>query len=483
MKPLIHGCEALVVGTGAGGAVAGETLASAGVDTIIVEAGNYYKKEDHGNSYDGLINMYLNAASTITFGKPPISITLGNAVGGTTAINSSTCFRPPEKKVKSWGGPSWEELLPYMERVEKRIHVHRVEENILGGNWKALKRGCDKLGIEIKPLSHNVKDCKGRGICQYGCPEGAKQSTDISFIPQAISSGATLLTKHRVEKLIIENHRVAGVKGISDQGPFEIRANKTIISMGAMRTPVFLKKNKFPDPSGKIGKGLQIHPASRVVAEFEETINGHKGLPQGAFIDKWTDRDIMLEGIFLPPGLLFSMMPVSGAKLKDLMAKYTNLSAFGVMVSDSSTGVVRKGHFGTPFFAIYNMNKRDTENMHFGIARICEIYLAAGARKIYSGFHPVPELYNESDLVKLENTKPSASDFEIGAFHPLGTCPMGEKKSGAIVDFSLKSHIMDDFYIMDGSVIPGSLGVNPQITIMTLAMRAAEILTGQMKKN
>lgn len=473
----MYGCEALVVGTGAGGAVASATLAASGINTIIVEEGKFYKKEDHGNPYDGFTNMYFNGASTVTFGKPPISVTFGSAVGGTTAINSSTCFRPPASKVKSWGGPSMDELLPYIEKVEKKINAHRVDEKLLGGNWTVLKRGCDKLGIEIKPLTHNVKDCKGRGICQYGCPEGAKQSTDISFIPSAIENGATLLTEHRVEKLIFENNRVAGVRGTSPHGPFEIRALKTIISMGAMRTPVFLKKSKFPDPSGRIGKGLQIHPACRVVAEFDETINGHVGLPQGAFIDKWSDRGIMLEGIFLPPGLLYSMMPISGVELKEMMAKYTKLSAFGVMVSDTSTGVVKPGHFGTPFMALYNLNKKDTESMHFGIARVCEIYLAAGATKIYSGYHQVPEIYNSKDLAKLEKTKPSPWDYEIGAFHPVGTCFMGEESSGAIVDFSLKVHSMKDIYIMDGSVIPGSLGVNPQVTIMTLAMRAAEKLS------
>lgn len=474
-------CEVVIVGTGAGGAAAAAILAERGHDVIILEEGRHIKKEEHGNVFKGFIDMYFNAASTVTFGKPPISITLGSVVGGTTAINSSTCFRPPKKKVEAWGGPAWDELLPHMEDVERRINAHHVEPELLGGNWKALKRGCDKLGVGIRPLSHNVKNCVGRGMCQFGCPEGAKQSADISYIPGAIQHGARLLAEHRVESLIVKGGSVAGVRGRCAEGGFEVIAKKTVLAMGAMRTPVFLLKNKIANSSRRVGKGLQIHPASRVVAEFDEIIEGHRGLPQGAFIDKWADRGVMLEGIFLPPGLLFSMMNVSGEEFKSLVARYRNLSAFGVMVSDTSTGSVRPGHLGAPFMALYSMNRKDAESMHFGVARLCEIYLAAGAKKIHTGFYPVPFVKTESDLKQLESAKPRATDFEIGAFHPLGTCAMGADPRRSVVDFSLRSHDSENLYIMDGSVVPGSLGVNPQVTIMTLATRAAHLLASEIQ--
>ncbi len=484
MSATKYDCEVVVVGTGAGGAVAGAILAESGRDTIIVEEGKFYKSEDHGRTdvFTSFSRMYVSGGSTIVIGLPPISITLGTAVGGTTAINSSTCFRPPREKVEAWGGPAWKELEPYFERVEKRINAHYVDIDLLGGNWRVLKRGCDSLGIEIKPLMHNVKDCKARGRCQFGCPEGAKQSTDISFIPGALDAGARLLTEHHVKKLIVNKGRVAGVSGVSADGPFEIRAKKTIISMGALRTPVFLIENKIANSSRRAGKGLQIHPATRVIAEFDEIVDGHIGLPQGAFIDKWTDRGVMLEGIFLPPGILFTSVSHVGAALKKLAANYRHLSAFGVMVNDTATGTVRPGHFGSPFLAQYQLNKADAENLRFGIARIVEIYLAAGAKRIFTGYHPGAVIENEADLRKMENAKLKVTDLEVAAFHPLGTCAMGGYKKNSVVDYSLKTHDIDDLYIMDGSVVPGSLGVNPQVTIMGLAMRAAEKLVDDMGK-
>lgn len=481
MKTKKHKCRAVVVGTGAGGGVAGAILAESGVDTIIVEEGQYYRPEDHGDEFTGVVRMYYNSASSITFGRPPISVTLGSTVGGTTAINSSTCFRPPRSIVESWGGPSWDELVPFFETVEKRINAHQVDVELLGGNWKMLKRGCDRLGVEIKPLTHNVKNCKGRGRCQYGCKEGAKQSTDISYIPGALEAGAQLLTSHHVDRIIMERGRAAGVAGSCGGGErFEVQADHVVIAMGALRTPCFLLRDRVANSSGRVGRGLQIHPAARTVAEFDEIVDGHRGLPQGAYIDKWADRGIMLEGIFLPPGLLLALMPFAGEEFKDLAASYRRLSAFGVMVHDTSVGSVRPGHFGSDFLAIYQLNQRDAESLRFGIARVAEIYLESGAKRVFTAFHPVPVVDSRESLKELEAAPMKPSDLEMAAFHPLGTCGMGADPKKSVVDFSLKCHDIENLYIMDGSVVPGSLGVNPQITIMGLATRGAQLLADKI---
>ncbi|MFA6450650.1 MAG: GMC family oxidoreductase, partial [bacterium] len=254
-----------------------------------------------------------------------------------------------------------------------------------------------------------------------------------------------------------------------------------VISMGAMRTPAFLLKRKLANKSGRVGRGLQIHTAARVVAEMDEIVDGHIGISQGAFVDRWADRGVMLEGIFLHPGIIMTSLPGCGRELKELAAAYRRLSAFGAMVSDTSTGRVIAGHFGDPYTALYQVNQADALSLRFGIARIAEIYLAAGAKRIFTGFHPVPVVDSKQALAKLEAARLTSRDLEIMAFHPLGTCGMGADPRKSVVDFSLESHDIKNMYIMDASAIPGSLGVNPQITIMSLAMRAARILAGKLK--
>ena len=473
--------KAVVIGTGAGGAVAAAMLAEAGIDTIIVEAGARYTPEEHGDVLGGLSRMYLNGAMTLTLGSPPIPVPLGQAVGGSTIINSSTCFRPPEDRIISWGGPSRAELEPFCAEVERRINAHAVGADLMGGNWRVMKRGCDALGIEIKPLVHNVRDCKGLGRCQYGCTEGAKQSMDRTFIPSALAAGARLLSEHRVESVIMENGKAVGVAGTAPGGPFEVRADTVVLAMGALTTPAFLLRAGLANASGRVGRGLHIHPAARVVAEFNETIDGFKGIPQGPFIDHWASRGIMIEGIFMPPGILMASLPGAGDAFKTLTAAYRRLAAFGVMVADTASGRVRPGRFGAPFLAYYQMNQADAESIRFGIARIAEIFFSAGARRVFTSVAPMPCLENQHDLASFETHAIRPKDFvEIFGFHPLGTCPMGAAPRRSVVDFNLQTHDVPGLYIMDGSVIPGSLGVNPQVTIMTLAMRAATTLAKKL---
>lgn len=486
MNTITYRAKAVVVGTGAGGAVAAATLAAAGIETLIFEEGKYYKPEDHGSVFDGFARMYMGAGSTLALGHPPISLTLGRAVGGTTAINSSTCFRPPEGKVAKWGGPAYDEFLPFIENVEARLSVTTLDEDLLGGNYRVVKRGAAHIGVEVKPLRHNVKDCKKLGRCQFGCPEGAKQSTDRTFIPDALESGATLHTGHFIDDVIIENGRAAGVRGAIIEGPdagarFEARADAVILSMGALSGPAFLLERKLANGSGRVGRGLQIHPAARVVALMDEIVDGHIALPQGAYIDHWQDRGVKHEGIFIHPGLLIPMLPGAGMYLKELAAAYRRLSAFGAFVDDTSVGRVLPGHWGTRFTALYQLNRTDTGRLRFGIARLAEIYFAAGASRVFTACRFMPEVRNMDELRRFESARVKAADIEMGAFHPLGTCAMGHDPKKSVVDFSLKSHDIPNFYIMDGSVIPGSLGVNPQITIMSVTMRAATLLAEKMK--
>ena len=479
-----HRAKALVVGTGAGGAVAATMLAEAGVDTLIIEEGKYYKPGDHGSVFDGWVRLYQSGGSTITIGKPPISVTLGRAVGGTTAVNSSTCFRPPPEKVASWKGPDYSEFEPFVEEVERRINAVVLDEELLGGNYRVLKRGCDALDVDIRPLKHNVKNCKMRGRCQFGCPEGAKQSTDISFIPRALECGATLLTEHYVDRVLMGNSRIQGVAGkcLADGSRFEARADIVVLAMGALTGPAFLLKNKLANSSRRVGCGLQIHPACRAAAQFDEIVDGHVALPQGAYIDKWKDRGVMLEGIFIHPGLFFPLLPGVGPEFKELVGNYRRMSAFGAFVDDTSVGRVLPGRFGMRFNAFYQMNQADAEGLRFGLARIAEIYLAAGARRVFSACSLLPVIENHDDLRKFESLPVRPKHLELGAFHPLGTCPMGADPRQSVVDFDLRSHDVENLYLMDGSVIPGSLGVNPQVTIMTVVMRAAQRLAEKLAR-
>jgi len=478
--------QAVVVGTGAGGAVAGAMLAEAGVDTILVERGRLHTRADHaaaaarGDVAGGLRDMYVSACTTMTLGRPCILIPIGKAVGGSTTVNSATCFRPPREKVAAWGGPCLDEMTPFLEDVERRIHAVSTPVDRLGGNWDVLKRGCDALGVGIKPIVHNIKDCRRSGRCVFGCPSGAKQSADVTYVPAAQAAGAEVLAEHAVDEVLIAGGKAVGVAGTTPSGRFSVKADVVVLAMGALAGPAFMLRQGLANSSRRVGRGLRIHPAARVLAQFDEVIDGHIGVPQGAYIDHWAGQGIMMEGVFTPPGPLLGSLPGAGFEFKALGALYRRLSAFGLMVADTAAGRVTKGRFGAPFLAWYNLSRKDARSLHYGMARLAEIYFAAGAKRVFANFSPMPALNGEDDLVRFERLRAKPLHFELMAFHPLGTCAMGANPATSVVDFSLQTHDIRDLFVMDASVIPDSLGVNPQLTIMALAMRAASLLATRL---
>jgi hypothetical protein len=253
-----------------------------------------------------------------------------------------------------------------------------------------------------------------------------------------------------------------------------------VLALGAMCTPAFLLRQKIPNRSGRLGRNLHIHPACRMVAEFDEIIDAFDGITQGSYVDKWLDRGVMLETIFTPPGPILASMPGFGTQFVSLALAYRRLASLGVMVSDTSTGRVCPGWFGSAFTAHYQLNQSDAESLRFGMARIAEIYFAAGAKRVFANFYPMPILESADDIPKFEKMAVKPEYLELMAFHPMGTCAMGGDPMSSVVDYSLRSHEIENLYVMDGSVVPTALGVNPQVTIMTLAMRAASLLAKKL---
>ena len=385
-------------------------------------------------------------------------------------------------------GLTYQGLVPHFEKVEREINVTELSEDVLGNVYRIVKRGAKALGLEARPLSHNVKGCEGAGVCQWGCIRGAKQSMDVTYIPKADRAGARIYADCRVERVLAEEGRVRGVQGVFTdpvtgraRHSISVKARVVCLAMGALITPAFLLKNRLANSSGQVGRGLTIHPCGRVVAEMDEIVDGHHGVSQGGFIDAFREEGIMLEGIFIPPGIMAMALPGVGEDHMDLMCRYRNLAAFGVMVSDSTRGRVLPGMFGYAYTAFYSLNDRDARKLHRGIATLSEIFFAAGAKRVFTGCHAMPVLGGRHDLERFKDLTVRPRDFEVMAFHPLGTCRMGNDPRTSVLDLNLETHDVRGLFVPDASPFPTSLGVNPQVTIMAFADRAAEYIAGNIR--
>jgi choline dehydrogenase-like flavoprotein len=247
------------------------------------------------------------------------------------------------------------------------------------------------------------------------------------------------------------------------------------VACGAIHTPLFLERQGVGGASGELGRNLAIHPACGMRAFFEEEIDLWRGVPQSYYVDEFASEGIMFEGAAGPPDYAAIAMPGRGAEHRRRMERVRNLSTFGVMVSDTSRGRV-DAPLGIPRIR-YDLDAADTARFQRGIEHLVEAYWAAGAREILAPVRGMPPL-RDGNSSPLRDAEIRAADLELMAFHPLGTARMGADPEHAVLDPHGRLHDVEGLYVADASAVPTALGVNPQITIMTLATRLAFHLLG-----
>jgi choline dehydrogenase-like flavoprotein len=472
-------CDVVVIGTGAGGAVAARELAERGCAVVMIEEGQFFSRADFtGHPAEMQRKLYRDMGATISVGNLSIPIPIGKSVGGTTTINSGTCYRAPARVFDGWREKfglrdfSADQMAPFYERVEGVLQVADAEPGVVGGMGRVIARGCDALGYRHRPLRRNAPACDGQGVCCFGCPTDAKRSTNVSYVPLALRAGAQLFTGLRAEEILVENGRAAGLVARAGDKQLTVRARAVVVACGALLTPLFLERNRLGGASGELGKNLSIHPATGLLALFDEIIDGANAVPQGYSIEEFHDEGILFEGAFAPLDIAAAQSPLIGPTLVRVLEDFRHVACFGFMMEDTSRGRVRPGPGGRPLIT-YWMNRHDVARIKRGVEILSRVYFAAGARRVFPQVNGFDELANEADLEHFRRANLSARDFEISAYHPLGTARMGADPKRSVVGPDMQLHDLPGLYVTDGAAVPSSPAVNPQLTIMALATRAA----------
>jgi len=462
------GADVCVVGAGAGGAVAAAELAEGGAEVVVLEQGPWHDPDTFtARPVEMMARLYREGGQALTVGAPPILLPLGRGLGGTTLVNSGTCFRTPSRVLERWRGEygleelTPEALDPCFARVEEALSVAEVTPELAGGNAAVARRGARALGWSHGYLRRNARGCVGSGVCAFGCPTSAKQHVGITYVPRARAAGARILTGADVRKVLVDGGRASGVRARSDDGSsLEVRAPTVIVAAGTIHSPLLLRASRLGGESGQLGRNLSLHPATAAFARMEEIVDMARGVPQSFYVDEFAAEGVMFEGVAGPPSYAAMSLPLSGERHAQAMADYRRLAQFGLMVSDSSRGSVH-ALGGRPLIR-YDLAEEDVRRFRLGLARMRELLLAAGAREVYL---PLPSGV-EPELAR-------GRDLKLMAFHPLGSARAHARAGHGVVDGRLQVHGVSGLHVADGSVVPSSLGVNPQLTIMALATRLA----------
>lgn len=476
-------CDVVVVGSGAGGAVVGKELAEQGHAVVFLEEGSLYRRDSfRGSMQEAHRKFYRGNAKVASVGNTVIPILMGRLVGGSTAINTGTSFRTPTWILDEWcerigtDELSWALMERHFLKVERQIEVGPNEDKVIGPMGHVIARGCERLGWSFFKVPRNAPDCDGQGCCDLGCPSGARRSMDVTYLPRAFARGAMLFTEARATRVLLEGGRAVGVEARSTSRgrPFRVRAKAVILAGGAVPTPNLLLEQGLANRSGQVGRNLSIHPGAAISALFEDVIEGYKHVPQGVGCDQFHREGVLLLAANPPICVAPNYFPFYGRRLTELMDRFDHAAGMGVLVKDASqNGRVRPGFKGEPLIS-YWLQPEDLAQMHRGILRLVELFWAAGSREIYPLGHRMPVLRTAQDLERFRHRHIAPSDYVWTAFHPLGTVRMGRDPFTSVVDLDHQCHDVPGLYVVDGSTVPGPTAVNPQLTIMAMADRAAE---------
>ncbi|MBT3221384.1 MAG: GMC family oxidoreductase [Proteobacteria bacterium] len=468
--------DVVVIGSGAGGAPVATELSRKGLKVAIVESGSLFTA---ATTNEALEHYFVNQGMVTSVRAPGSTLVMaGNAIGGTTAINSGTSLRPRSICLAHWDellGTAFAdgELDPYLSAVEKQLRVAPIPRDLLNESSLLVEKGLAAIGRSGSfALSRNAPGCKGSARCCFGCPTGSKQSTDRSYLPHAIRAGAVLFAQARATS-IVQRAKGVDVYIKTETGQRRLRSKKLVIAGGALFSPLLIRRNKLGERWKVAGDHLRIHPASKVFGLMPEPIS-HHGVPQALGYKPPDLPHITFEGAYTPLSVTAPMISAAGQRHRWWMDQHANLANYGLMCRDRNTGWVRQ--LGGQIVVDYQLHPDDALDMGAGLLLASEALFAAGAERVILPLSGTPpEAGNLHELRRITPEDFRRNGMAKSGFHAQGTAGMGR-----VVDVDLALMGCRDIYVCDASVLPGSPGVNPQVTIMALSMRLADHLLGQL---
>jgi choline dehydrogenase-like flavoprotein len=488
-------CDVVVVGSGAGGGTAAAVLAAAGLDVVVVEAGGYFSEEDFdGAELPGYARLYLNGGGVATEDQS-IGLLAGSCLGGGTVVNYTWCFRPPDFVRQDWvdrfGLSDWAgaDFDASLDAVWERIGVSS-ESSIPSARDHAMRAGAEKLGWHSEVMQRNCKGCKEEvcRLCHYGCQIGAKQSTLKTWLQDAHDNGARIVVGAPVDRVIVENGSARGVEAVTLDGHrVVVRSRAVAMAAGAIHTPAVMLRSGM---GGQVGKNFMLHPVLITWGVFDEELPAWEGTLGATYSDEYLDMGegygIKYEHAATPPSILAIFAPWRGAsESAELMQSLRYTAGYGALQRARDGGEIVLNDEGLPV-ARWALSDFDRDVMRRGLAGAAELLEAGGARKVFSShagwvsYEPGNGDSRSSLLDAADRAGWDSGQVTLGSFHLMGSARMGSSPSDSACNSDGESWDVKDLFVVDGSVLPTGLGVNPMVTIEGAAHKIARGMASRL---
>lgn len=480
--------DVIIVGSGAGGGVAASRLAQAGLKVLILESGGLFTAKDFSGDERLYASLYKNGLLDSTSDNA-INLLQGHCVGGSATVNWTSSFRLPDQTLHYWRDGHGVDLdLQLLSEaydvIEKKLNVQpwSLPPN---RNNQVIATGARTLGWQHGVVPRNVKGCWDLGLCGLGCPVNAKQSPLVTTIPEAIKSGALLAYNCPVDRVLHDGGRVFGV--VSSSG-LRIASRYVALAAGAINSPGILLRSHLSDLLPEIGRRTCLHPSCFSMARFSSSVRPYYGAPQSVYSDQflWPKSDrsgfepmgYKLEAIPLQPVLASGLFARSGLALAEDMAALKDTQGMIALIRDGfgadSGGNVVLDKYGVPRLE-YPHSKALKEAAVHALGSMAECQFSAGALAVRPCHLQADQWFDSVADVKrfLKGASYERYQLGLGSAHLMGGAAMGLSAKNSVVDGGGRVHGIDGLSIVDGSVFPTSLGVNPQLTVMAFSLLAS----------
>jgi len=470
--------EFLVVGSGAGGATTAAVLAEAGRRVTVVEEGPWVDPDAEDApepfSLQEMAVKYRHHGSSAALGNPPVAYAEGRCVGGSTEINSGLWHRLPAEVAAAWrsdyaiDGFDQHQIDAWADRVESRLTVSRVP-GAPPLSSALLERGAAKLGWRSVELP--------RVVAYDGGGRATKQTMARTLLPRAIVAGAHLEAACRVVRLLRRGDRVTGAvarrrRPDGTVEDLEIDAEHVVVCGGAIQTPALLQRSGIRH---RIGRGLKLHPTIKIAARFPHPVD-HEDVP----IQRVTEfvPELAIGGSASRPGHVGLALADSGADIADVgaaLADWERVFVYYASIRSDASGLVLAVPGLRSPLVTYRLTDGDLSRLARGLVLLGELLLAAGATELYPSVTGAEVVRRPEELASWWGSV-DRSRTNLMTVHLTSTVGMGEDRDRTGADSYGRVWGVRNLTVNDASLLPDAPGVNPQATIMTIALRNAEHL-------
>jgi cholesterol oxidase len=510
--------DAIVVGSGFGGGIAACRLAEAGQRVVVLERGRRFAPEDFpatpAQAPSALWHPTLNPHGLFDLRlMRDLSVVTAAGVGGGSLVYANVQLRAPADVFAS----GWPEAIdrdaldPYYDRTEEALLPTQTPEELpkmqafaaagrhVGKEAQRLPLAVNFAGDRAHPFSGVYqKRCENLGRCDIGCPIHAKNTVDITYVTRAERFDAEVYPLH--EALRLDPPEAAGgrwrvgFRDLERRVDGEVRAPVVVLAAGCLGSTRLLLKNRSRLPRLSNALGSHFSGNGDALGAAFEPHASEVGSPRTDFgpsmtsvLDYTDEHGFLLADGGLPSnfgGLLEIVRALDDAihGWRSLLLRVKRLAARLGLADQSITYRHMRPRTERPIddSLVFLMIGRDAADGQMRLTPLLKRFdirwSRQGSETLFAAMKQVTD-----ELARGVGAKPffALDTWPLSGYitvHPLGGCPMADDRTLGVVDAAGGVHGYEGLYVLDGSIVPTALGVNPSKTIAALAERGVERL-------